>query len=59
MKSGVAVDLRYTNNCSFGLDMKILGLNCIEVVRKRKASWQHRSRLAIADTDISSGAPSL
>ena len=38
MKSGVAVDLRYTNNCSFGLDMKILGLTCIEVVSKAKGS---------------------
>jgi Undecaprenyl-phosphate glucose phosphotransferase len=37
MKSRVALDLWYIDNWSFWLDLKILGLTCIEVVRRRNA----------------------
>ena len=37
MKNRVAFDLWYINNWSFWLDLKILGLTCIEVMRRRNA----------------------
>jgi undecaprenyl-phosphate galactose phosphotransferase/putative colanic acid biosynthesis UDP-glucose lipid carrier transferase len=37
MKGRVALDLWYVDNWSFWLDMKILGLTCIEVARRRNA----------------------
>jgi Undecaprenyl-phosphate glucose phosphotransferase len=37
MRSRVAFDLWYVDNWSFWLDMKILGLTCIEVARRRNA----------------------
>jgi lipopolysaccharide/colanic/teichoic acid biosynthesis glycosyltransferase len=37
MRNRVACDLWYINNWSFWLDLKMLGLTCIEVMRRRNA----------------------